>query len=223
MLIKDKKQVVITGFYGSGKSEFSLNYAIALQEQTGERVNIVDLDIINPYFRTREKESFLKEKNIYILGNALKEKDNSDLPQISADMFLPIHRDEYGIYDLGGTENGLKVIASLKSELEQVGYDLYVIVNVFRDETDDVSKITKYIKMVQLYGYHVTGIINNSNLLEYTTEEDFIHGHNIIKEVSQNLNIDVKYGLIESRLFDQVKGLVEYPLLKTDRILKPYK
>ena len=86
-MFNDKRIRVIIGHYGSGKTEFSVNYAINLAK-LGKRVALADLDVVNPYFRSREKFKFLRDYGI-LAESSYTEGSSTDLPSISAAILAP--------------------------------------------------------------------------------------------------------------------------------------
>lgn len=196
----------ITGHYGSGKSEFSLNFAIR------KKVNmLVDLDIVNPYFRSRELEETLKEHNIELVGSTLKNALGSDLPYISGKAFLPFYSNIDAVYDLGGNEVGAKVLRQFKEEAT-----MYMVINVFREETKDKVGILKMKNAIEgASGYQVQGFINNSNLLRETKKTDILYGQKIIEEVVKETHIPIVYtGIYEQIPYEEGDFLGEIIPLK---------
>jgi hypothetical protein len=94
-MLNDKRIRVIIGHYGSGKTEFSINYAINLAK-SGQKVALADLDIANPYFRSREKSEFLESHGILVLSSYIK-GSGIDLPSISADILGPLQNEDYDL------------------------------------------------------------------------------------------------------------------------------
>jgi hypothetical protein len=184
-----KKVTFITGYYGSGKTEISVNLAIQNKINT-----IVDLDIINPYFRTRELEGFLTEKGIDVISSDVDSKMHLDMPYISKRIYNPLYNDDKTvIYDLGGNDQGAKLMRQF-DDFRDIEHDLWLVVNVFRSETDDAEKIIRLINRIEgTSGFKVTGLINNSNLLKETTLEDVYHGQSIVEQVHDALAIPVVY------------------------------
>ena len=105
-----KRITIISGHYGSGKSEVSVNLAI------NNKIDyLVDVDIINPYFRSRGLASFLEENNIHLVESTVKGMLGSDLPYVSGEGVVPfVNPDITAIYDLGGTENGARVLIQFR-------------------------------------------------------------------------------------------------------------
>ncbi|MGF6907831.1 hypothetical protein [Fusobacterium sp. PH5-44] len=189
----DKRITIITGNAGSGKTEFALQYAFN-QKKFYEKINIVDLDVINVYFRSREISKSLKENSITILGSNNLTHDNSDLPNVSYafESLLNKENKEKVIIDLAGSENGLKLLMALKNK--NFEHDLWFACNIFREETDNADKIKKLIeKYEEFSGLKITGLINNSNLLEDTSLNDIIEGEKILEIVSKEKKVPIIY------------------------------
>lgn len=196
-----KRIIILTGFYGTGKTEVALNLA------TLQHVDfLIDLDIINPYFRSRE----LKDKlgRIDVISSDLKEDQYTDLPYLSKKIFLPFHQHETkAIYDLGGNDLGAKLIKQFHPEdLEQA--ELFMVINIFRSETMTVESILTLIKAVEREGgKKITGLINNTNLLHKTTIDDIFDGEKIIKVVSETLAIPIVYTCVEESIEGDTSSL----------------
>jgi len=187
-----KNITFLTGYYGSGKSELAVNLAIK------EKVDyVVDLDIINPYFRTREQESLLKEYGIETISSDLDYKIHIDMPYISKRIFIPFNnKGKKAIYDLGGNDQGAKLLRQFDN-YHEADIDLYLVVNVYRDESSSVEKIIQLINKIEgMSSFKITGLINNSNLLRETTIEDIFYGEKIIKEVSKIKKLPIIYTAI---------------------------
>lgn len=190
-----KRITIISGHYGSGKSEISVNLAI------NNKIDyLVDLDIINPYFRSRGLASLLEENNIHLVESTVKGMLGSDLPYVSGEGVVPfVNPDITAIYDLGGTENGARVLIQFLDRVKDINeIDFLCCVNIFRPETADVKGILDTISMYEAETQlKITGLINNTNLINETEEEDIIRGEHILKEVSKHLNIPIVYTVIE--------------------------
>ena len=190
-----KRITIISGHYGSGKSEISVN--LAIQNNIDY---LIDLDIINPYFRSRSLSELLEEKNIHLVESTVKGMLGSDLPYVSGEGVVPfVNPDITAIYDLGGTENGVKGLIQFLDRVKDLNeIDFLCTVNIFRPETSDALSILQTISMYEaVTQLKVTGLINNTNLIKETTETDIIRGEEILKEVSIKLNIPILYTVIE--------------------------
>lgn len=134
-MLNDKRIRIVTGHYGSGKTEFVVNYAIELAKQ-GKNVAIADLDVVNVYFRSREKAEMLEALGIKVISGALGHNANLDLPAISAGVLGPLQDDSYDlILDIGGDSVGARVLARYKNMLVDGSYDLFCVFNGNREQT----------------------------------------------------------------------------------------
>jgi len=185
----------IAGHYGSGKSEISVNLAIQ------DKIDfLVDLDVINPYFRTRALKELFDEHKITLVESTVEGKLNSDMPYVSGKGRMPLqHKELTAIYDLGGTENGTKVLHQFIEYIEDLKeVDFLCVVNIFRPETATVKEIIKTIIMYEAETQlKITGLINNTNLMDETTQEMIDEGEKVLQEVSKKLDIPVLYTVIE--------------------------
>lgn len=190
-----KRITIICGHYGSGKSEISVNLALKYHIEY-----LVDLDIINPYFRSRSLSDMLEKNSIHLVESTIKNMTGSDLPYVSGEGAVPfVNSNITAIYDLGGTENGARVLVQFLDRIKDVSeIDLLCTVNLYRPETCDVKHILQTISMYEAETQlRVTGLINNTNLIQETKEEDIIHGENVLLEVGKILGIPIKYTVVE--------------------------
>lgn len=210
-----KRITIIGGHYGSGKSEISVHLAIKHHVDY-----LVDLDIINPYFRSRALSEMLNQKGINMVESTIKNKLNSDMPYVSGEGKIPfINENVTAIYDLGGTENGVRVLIQFLDHVKNIDeIDFLVVVNTFRPETADAKKIIQTLKMYEAEAQlKVTGLINNTNLMKETTVEDIKQGEKIISEVSKQLNLPIKYTVVEESL--DIKYQFKGEEIRLDRLV----
>lgn len=183
-----KRIVFIIGHYGSGKSEVSINLAVKKRFDY-----LIDLDIINPYFRSRELTKHFEELGLSLISSSVPNSLGSDLSYISRDAFLPFsEQHKKAIYDFGGETLGLRLIHQFVPYLTRDEVSLYVCLNVFRSETDSVEKIINLVRRFESFStLKVDGLINNSNLLGETTCNTLQDGQKIIQEASKILQIPI--------------------------------
>ena len=173
MVTDDKRVRIISGHYGSGKTEFAVNYVTKLRESVEGKVAIADLDIVNVYFRSREKKAELEEKA----------------------MTMPVVNKEYQyVIDLGGNDVGTLVLGRIKPVLDHSETDFFMVVNTYRPNTSTPEGIIEQMENLEYAaGLKVTGFINNTNLVRETTVDCLVHGDEILKEVTKRTGVPVKY------------------------------
>lgn len=193
MVKEDKRIRIITGYYGSGKTEFAVNYAYKMAEVT-KKPAIADLDIVNVYFRSREKTKELEDAGIEVIASSVVE-DNCDMPALSSKIVIPFLDKSYDyIMDLGGSEVGARIMGRFGDTLDKSEVDFFMVVNIFRPETGSVDEIIHQIQLLESNsGLKVTGFVNNSNLIRETKIEDIIAGDDYLRQVSAKTGIPVRY------------------------------
>ena len=194
MVMNDKRVRIITGHYGSGKTEFAVNYVNALRQMTERKVAIADLDIVNVYFRSREKKAELEEKGIIVIASSL-EGSGVDVPAVSGAMTTPVTcKDFEYVVDLGGNDVGTMVLGRMLPLLDPAETDFFMVVNTFRPNTSTPEGVIEQMESLEYAsGLKVTGFINNTNLVRETTASCLSDGDEVLKEVSKRTGVPVKY------------------------------
>jgi len=205
MVTNDKRIRIMTGHYGSGKSEFSMNYVVKLREMVSGKVALADMDVVNVYFRTREKKAFLESLDIIPMGSSI-EATSLDVPAISAQVKTPMNDSSYNyVIDLDGDNVGAKVIAGYRDLIKDGDYDLFFVVNANREKTQTAQEVIDYIAIIENASkLKVTGLVNNTHMIWDTTVDDILKGQEVVKDVSKALNIPVKYNTCIETLVDQL-------------------
>lgn len=186
-----KKTVVLLGNYGSGKSELAINLAA----QAGGNTVMVDLDIINPYFRSSDMEKLLKEKGVDVIkpvyaGTGV---EGLSLPPEIYSVFIDGH--ENVIFDIGGDSTGSTALGQYKRNFDSLTQlDVLFVINVCRPLSSTVESISELILSITASSrLNITGFINNTNLSNETTGEILASGYDIVKTVSKNTGIPIRY------------------------------
>lgn len=197
---KDKRIRIIIGHYGSGKTEFSINYALELNKK-GKKVAIADLDVVNVYFRSREKAELLEEKGIKVIGASIK-GNALDLPAISGEVLTPLQDKSYDtILDVGGDPAGARALGRYHEYFIEGDYDMFFVLNANRPDTGTVEAALQYVRQIEdTSRAKVTGIINNTHMLKSTTIDDIINGYQLALELSELTGIPLKYNIVLEEL-----------------------
>ncbi len=192
-MLNDKRIRIIVGQYGSGKSEFSANYAIKLAKM-GRKVALADLDIVNMYFRTREKAKELEALGIKVIGSQIN-TPAVEVPSVSAEVYAPLQDESYDlILDVGGDVVGARALGRYVKYFKEGNYDMFFVLNANRPETQTVEKTLEYmIKIQDVSRAKITGIVNNTHLLKSTSAEDVLRGQELALKLQEETGIELKY------------------------------
>jgi len=203
--VLDKRLVIITGHYGSGKTEFAVNYAVKMKNNY-DNVSLADLDIVNPYFRSREKKTFLENIGINVLDSSINNNQTLDLPALPAGIMGSItNLNMKAILDIGGDPVGARVLARFSEQIRKMDYDLFYVINGNRPETQTKEDVIRYLKDIEkTSGLKVTGLINNTHLLKDTSISDVEFGHELSKEVSWEIDIPIRYESAIKNIADKI-------------------
>jgi len=214
--------VVIVGNYGSGKTEVSINLAVN-KKRAGIDVKIADLDLVNPYFRTREARSQLSELGI---GVALPPEEylQADLPILSPVVAGLIKNPvELTIVDAGGDDAGATVLATLADAFNGKSVHMLQVVNPLRPFTGTVKGCLKMRNEIEIASkMTINGIIGNSNLIDETRPEDIYSGYEFVKLLSQESGLALKFITVPSNLMTEIDvSRFSCPVLQIERQLVP--
>ena len=169
----EKRVVLFAGHYGSGKTNIAVNYEMALKNM-GERVIIADLDIVNPYFRTKDSARELEEAGIPLISPAFANSD-VDLPALPQEIYgLVQQRDFKVILDVGGDDRGAYALGRyVPYILEENDYEMIFVTNFYRPLTTTPEDALEVMREIEdACKIRFTAIANNSNLGNLTTAQD---------------------------------------------------
>ncbi len=210
-----KRITMILGHYGSGKTNIALNLA-AEYKKTRERVAIADLDIVNPYFRTKDSLDFLEEQGIRLIVSEYA-NTNIDIPALPQDMYAVT--DDKGltcVLDIGGDDRGALVLGRLRPEiLRENDYENLLVINRYRPLTADAASTVEVMREIEeASGIPFTGIINNSNIGVETTAEAVLASLPYAEEVSKLTGLPIRMTTVRDDIAKGLAGKVEglFPL-----------
>lgn len=195
-----KRIVIITGHYGSGKTEFAVNLALRLREQY-PRVALADIDIVNPYFRSREREELFRRRGIQLIASAQK-YGNADVPALPPNV-ISIFEDDglSGVLDVGGDPVGARVLARYAPYLKDRDYEMLVVLNFNRGLTKTPDEAAAYLQGIERSaGIRATGLVCNTHLCGETTVQDVMRGNELSLKVAEKTGIPLVYNTVDKRL-----------------------
>ena len=167
-----KRVTLFCGHYGSGKTNLAVNYALSLRRK-GLEVSLADLDIVNPYFRSKDSAAILEAAGVRVI--ALPFANSSvDLPSLPSSAYSLVQdRSRYAVLDIGGDDRGAYALGRFVPYiLEENDYDMFCVVNFYRPLTTTPQEALVVLREIEgACGLAFTGIVNNSNLGAETTAE----------------------------------------------------
>ena len=214
--------VIIVGNYGSGKTEVAINLA-AVRSQAGDTVHIADLDLVNPYFRTREAIGILTNMGIDVVVPP-KEYLHADLPILSPTVSGLIKQPgQLTLLDVGGNGVGARVLSALADALAHREVAMLQVINPYRPFTDSYKGCDLIRNEIQEASQlRVNGIIGNPNLIDLTTLDDVYRGHVFVSEYADMCSLPLVMTTVPSFLADRIDtDKLGGPLLTIQRQLVP--
>jgi hypothetical protein len=214
--------VVIVGNYGSGKTEVSINLAVN-RKRAGIDVLIADLDLVNPYFRTREARKPLSKLGIDVVIPPEKYLQ-ADLPILSPVIAGLIRQpSKLTLIDAGGNGVGATVLATLADSLKNKDVHMLQVVNPYRPFTDTVSGCLKMRDEIEKASkITINGIIGNANLIDETKAEDIYKGYDFVKALSKESRLPLEFITATADLLPEIYvKRFSCPVLLIERQLVP--
>ena len=205
-----KRLTVFSGHYGSGKTNVAVNYALWLKEKS-ENVVIADLDIVNPYFRTKDSMKVLSEKGVRLISSEYA-NSNVDVPALPPETYGVLQNKEcFGVIDVGGDDRGALALGRYSEAiLEDGDYELLFVINKYRPMTRNADLTLEIMAEIE-FACHMkfTAIVNNSNIGDDTTAEDVLDSVSYANEVSERAGIPIKMTAVRSDLYETLSDKIE--------------
>ncbi len=227
--------ILFTGRFGSGKTETAISYARALVRgtapgiefeptdgQSGDpsvEVVLVDLDIVTPYFRSREMAARMLEQGVRVVAPATVGQ-HLDTPAISPQILGAVQQTNHAVVlDVGGDKQGARALGQFSHAIRERGYVMHFVVNPFRPFTNTRQGIADAIAEIEESArLRVTSMVSNPNLIGETTVQEILNGHGLIRSFAQELGLPIAFVCIAqqwaTRLSQEDFG---QPLLLLDR------
>ena len=216
-----KRITLLCGHYGSGKTNVAVNMAYDLKKKH-EKVVIADLDIVNPYFRTKDSAGEFEDLGIRLICSEYA-GSNVDIPAMPQQMYsLTDNKDQMAIIDVGGDDRGALALGRIApSIIEENDYEMIFVINCYRPLTRDAESTIEVMKEIEEAAkIKFTSIINNSNLGEETTADDVLKSMDYANEVSRLTGMPIKCTAVDNRIYDSIIDSVPnaFPLKLQNKI-----
>ena len=214
-----KRLTLFAGHYGSGKTNIAVNYALRLASE-GKKVCIADLDIVNPYFRTKDSEAELEAAGISLVSPQYA-NTNVDLPALPAESYRLVQdKSIYGIMDIGGDDRGAYALGRYAPAIKAEGdYRMAFVVNCYRPLTTTVEDTVEIMKEIEAAcGLGFTCIVNNSNLGEETTAATLRDSLDFAERLSEAIGLPIWMHTAEKTVAEDLSDLPVMPMTLQKKI-----
>ena len=205
-----KRITVFSGHYGSGKTNVAISVALDAAK-AGKSMTVADLDIVNPYFRTKDSAKELEAAGIELICSDYA-NTNVDIPALPQSMYaITDDRSRSVIVDLGGDDRGALALGRLAPAMkEENDFDLVAVVHMFRPLTTTAQDTLEVIKEIETAsGLRFTGIVNNSNLGEETTAQTVLSSVPYAEEISRVSGLPVVMTTVKKELYPELLGKIK--------------
>ncbi len=223
LVADDVRVLMIVGAYGSGKTEIAVNLAIALA-QSGRRVQLADLDLVNPYFRSREARRLMESHGVRVVvpPGALA---SADLPIVMREVpgMLQPPEGVLTLFDVGGDDVGARVLSSFRPLLHDGAYELWQVLNERRPFTSDRAGCVQAIRSIEASSrLRVTGLIANAHLIDETTADVVVSGCRLARDVAEETGLPLRCVAAMAPLAaDPAVAALDAPVLRLVRHMLP--
>ena len=205
-----KRLTLLCGHYGSGKTNVAVNLAFYLKKQYNNLV-VADLDIVNPYFRTKDSLQDLENNGIELICSEYA-NTNVDIPALPADMYrLTTDKTLTAVIDVGGDDRGAYALGRLVPEIKaENNFQMLMVINGYRPLTPDTQSTLEVMREIETAcGLKFTGLVNNSNIGEETTAQNIINSMDYAYEVSKASGIPIMMTTVKQELYDELKDKID--------------
>lgn len=193
--LSGKRLILVAGHYGSGKTELAVSLALlAAKARPYAKAALIDLDIANPYFRSRERRKLLEGAGVALYGSAYREEITAEFPALGAAARAPL--EDAGclcIVDLGGNGEGAKVIRQFGAYFHGQEHEALAVVNANRPDTATLEGALEHLCAIEgTMGFPLTGLVNNCHLLRETTSQTVQKGRRLCEEISRATGLPIR-------------------------------
>ena len=210
-----KRITLFAGHYGSGKTNIAVNFALHLAKD-GLPVTIADLDIVNPYFRTKDSAEELSAAGVRLISSAYA-NSNVDLPALPAELYaLTEDKSRYAVFDVGGDDRGALALGRYAPAIKEEGkYEMIFVLNLYRPLTTSAEEALEVMREIEAAGgIPFTGIVHNSNVGPETTADDILSKEAEAKRLSAMTSLPILFTAAEAGLAQGMENTLSLTLQK---------
>ena len=211
--MEHKRLTLFAGHYGSGKTNIAVNYAMLLAAE-GKKVCIADLDIVNPYFRTKDSAAELEAMGVTLISPQYA-NTNVDLPALPPESYRPVQdRSVYGVLDIGGDDRGAYALGRFADAIKaEDNYRMAFVVSCYRPLTATVEDALEIMREIEAAaGLRFTCIVNNSNIGGETTKQTVLDSLDYIDRLSRASGLPLWIHTAEKTVAEELTGLSVMPM-----------
>ena len=209
------RKIAVVGHFGTGKTEFAVSLAFALAEAGVKPLALVDLDIENPYFRSRERGEDLEKAGVKVYSDAYGGKSATELQTLDPAIRAPLEDEGCRVIcDLGGDPEGARLLNQYTRYFRENARLLFVV-NKNRPGTDSVPKALDQLRRIEaMTGLSVTGLLSNTHLLRLTEKRDILEGWAFTRELAEETGLPALCACCQEALVPELKdsGLPLFPV-----------
>ena len=209
--MRTKRVTLLAGHYGSGKTNIAVNLAMK-QKSEGFDVTVADLDIVNPYYRTKDSEEELKAAGIPLISSPFA-NSNVDLPALPQELYRIVDEtDTHMVVDIGGDDRGAYALGRFAQKLkDENDYEMILVINKYRPLTADEKDAVAIMKEIEEAGHlPFTAIVNNSNLGKETTAEDVLASVSYAEKMAKDTGLPLLLTTVREDLLPELTGKIDH-------------
>ena len=209
----DKRVTLFCGHYGSGKTNLAVNYALALRHE-GTDVTLADIDIVNPYFRSKDSERELREAGVGVIALPFA-NTNVDLPSLPSEVYgLVERRDRFAVMDIGGDDRGAYALGRFAPYiLRENSFDMLFVVNFYRPLTRTAEEALDVMREISaVCAVPFTGIVNNSNLGDATDADAVRATFAETQRLCELTGLPLRFTSVRDTLAGEFPGETVFPM-----------
>lgn len=213
--------VIFTGRFGSGKTEIALNYSVQVAD-CGQRVLLIDLDLVTPYFRTREVATAVEQRGVDVVSPSALTR-SVDVPAVVPEILGAIEQGEHPVViDVGGDKQGARALGQYAGALLRRGYRMQFVDNPYRPMTATPEGLRQSIEDIQSGSrLCVTALISNPNLMGETTPNVIREGHARVEEAARTLDLPVAFlAICDEYMPDGFSTGTDLPVVRLQRYFR---